>query len=274
MKTFLLSTFFHFDQFKRVFWEVKPDKTYLFMQEEETKVSKLELEKLQKAVKEFHDVSNVEIIKAPMYNTVAFAEKAVGVIDQIAPNAEKKLGRVVINITSGRKTMAMGLLFGAYARSALIDSIMYMIEESESVMHLPKMYYNLSASQIELLQHIRKHGVKPISDLESELKRSKSILYKNLKDLADQGLMEQDTWQLTDFGRIAVLRGESNGSKRRECARHRIYFSAGCRSAWHYLHRNCGNARRQRYGNPIESNGRSMRPILFLWCRQAAPETA
>ncbi len=203
MATHLITTFFHFEPFKKVFWEVKPDSVYLFTQEEENAESRQELKKLDKALREFSGLFKQNIIKVPMYGIHEVATKAVEVIDTIQP---KNDDRVIINITSGRKPMAIGLLYGAYARPKLVNQIMYLAEEHKEVIQLPKMYFNLSRSQKQLLIHIREHGTATINEMADALGISRSMLYKNLSDLSDQGLLqEKEDWELTDFGRIAVL---------------------------------------------------------------------
>lgn len=203
MATHLLSTFFNFGPFKKVFWEVKPDTVHLFVQKEETKESRAELKKLDIALKEFSGLFEKEVIKTPMYDLHGIAVKAVEVIDSLKP---RKGDRLIINITSGRKPMAIGLLFAAYARPRLVSQIMYMTEEHEEVIQLPKMYFNLSRSQKQLLLHIRNHGTGTIQEMADALGLSRSMLYKNLSDLSDQGLLqEKEDWELTDFGRIAIL---------------------------------------------------------------------
>ena len=202
--THLLSTFFNFEPFKRVFWEVKPDSVCLFTQKEATAEGKAELRKLDAALKEFSGMFQKKVITVPMYGIHEIAVKAVEVIDSLKP---KKGDRVIVNITSGRKPMALGLLYAAYARPKLVSQVMYLTEEHEEVIQLPMMYYNLSKSEKQLLLHIRDQGTGTILAMSGALGLSRSMLYKNLSDLSDQGLLREadDDWELTDFGRIAVL---------------------------------------------------------------------
>ena len=69
-------------------------------------------------------VIDVKTCKVDVYNIVEVARKVVDIID-----LQPKEDRLFVNVTSGRKTQALGLLFGAYARHDRISKIAYNPEE-------------------------------------------------------------------------------------------------------------------------------------------------
>ena len=92
-----------------------PDKLILLTDkkaiEEQTKSLKLIKESLGRVI-------SVEEVKTSVYDIVEVAEKCVEIID-----SQSKEDTIYVNVTSGRKTKAMGLLYGAYARIDRVKKI-------------------------------------------------------------------------------------------------------------------------------------------------------
>lgn len=147
-------------------------------------------------------VLDVKAIKTDVYDIVAVAKKCVDIID-----AQPSEDIIYVNITSGRKTKAIGLLFAAYARHDKVKKITYNIEEDKgSVISLPRLSFKLSESQKLILNHIGEKQFKSISDLAEQVDISKAMLYRALDELKDMDLVSTyDGIVLTDAGRIARL---------------------------------------------------------------------
>ncbi len=179
-----------------------PDKLILLVDknpnEEQEKSFKLIKESLGRVVE-------VEQVETEVYDIVKIAEKSVEVIDSQPKNDE-----IFINITSGRKTKALGLLFAAYARSSRVKKIAYNPEEDRTaVVWLPKLAFKLTDSQRKVLDILDREDNTDISlkELAEKIGISRSMLYRNIEELKDMGYISstEGNLKLTDAGRIARL---------------------------------------------------------------------
>lgn len=149
-------------------------------------------------------VVDVKQVKTEVYDIVSVAEKCVEIIDMQPKNDE-----IFINITSGRKTKALGLLFAAYARSNRVKKIAYNPEEDKtSVIWLPKLSFKLTKSQKKVLEILADNDYVKISytDLAEKIEISRAMLYRNVEELRDLGYVStEEGLELTDAGKIAQL---------------------------------------------------------------------
>ncbi len=163
-----------------------------------------EQEKSYKLIKDsLGRVVEVERVEVEVYDIVKIAEKSVEVIDNQSKNDE-----IFVNITAGRKTQALGLLFAAYARSNVVKKIAYNPEEDKTaVVWLPKLSFKLTESQREVLKALKNEDNTNISlkELAEKIGISRSMLYRNIEELKHMGYIEPDEIKLTDAGRIAIL---------------------------------------------------------------------
>jgi len=144
-------------------------------------------------------VIDVKIVKTPVYDIVEIARKATEIIDM-----QPKEDIIYINITSGRKTKAMGLLFGAYARVSRVKKIAYNPDEKDSSpIYLPKLYFQLTESQKKVLEYLEAGNFTTLMELSEKIDSSRAMLYRNIKELEEMGLVED--LKLTDAGKIARL---------------------------------------------------------------------
>ena len=148
----------------------------------------------------FEKIIDIDYVKVDQYDVVGIAKETVKAIDSLKDN-----DFVIANISGGRKTMALGLLYAAYARSKRVNKIVYCSEEKE-VIYLPKLYFNLTLSQGKVLELISSKKYKTIADLALKIDISRGMLYRNMKELEDLGLIvDEDGLKLTDAGQISVL---------------------------------------------------------------------
>ena len=164
-----------------------------------------EQEESYKLIKEsLGRVVDVKPVKTEVYDIVKVAEKGVEIID-----LQPKDDEIFINITSGRKTKAIGLLFAAYARSSRVKKIAYNPEEDRSaIIWLPKLAFKLTESQKKVLDALSEEGYSKLSltELADRIGISRAMLYRNVDELRDLGyVLTDDGLRLTDAGRIARL---------------------------------------------------------------------
>jgi len=146
-------------------------------------------------------VLDVKFVKTDVYDIVEVAKKAVEVIDM-----QPKEDHIFINITSGRKTKAIGLLFAAYARHDKVSKIAYNPEEDKgSIVYLPRLSFKLTDTQKIILDELGKGKYENIADLAEKVKQSTAMVYRNIDELRDMDLISDDGLSLTDAGKIARL---------------------------------------------------------------------
>ena len=161
-------------------------------------------EKQEAAIKLIQDslgkVIDVKISKTDVYDIVKIATDCVNLIDM-----QPKDDEIYINITSGRKTKALGLLFAAYARHDKVKKIAYNPEEDKSsIVYLPRLSFKLTESQKKILEEISEKDYDSISDLAKKIDLSTAMLYRAIDELKDMDLID-DKLKLTDAGKIARL---------------------------------------------------------------------
>ena len=148
----------------------------------------------------FDKLVEIKNEKVDVYNIVDVATKVVDVIDEIP---EKDA--IFVNITSGRKTQSLGVIFGVYQRANRINKVIYITEEKKDIVTLPMLSFDLTSSQLEILRNLDK--IDSVSKLEKKLNIQKAMIYRNVKDLQQRGFIEktENGLKLTDAGKIAIL---------------------------------------------------------------------
>ncbi|RLE39295.1 hypothetical protein DRJ17_01080 [Candidatus Woesearchaeota archaeon] len=178
-----------------------PDRLVLLIDKEPNKEQ-------EKALKVINDslgrIIDVKAVKTDVYDIVEVTRKCVEIID-----LQPKDDWISINITSGRKTKAIGLLFAAYARHDRVRKIAYNPEENKnSVVYLPKLSFKLTESQKKLLEAVAnpKYAKLSLVELAEKIDTSRAMLYRNIDELRDMDLIStEDGLKLTDAGKIARL---------------------------------------------------------------------
>lgn len=178
-----------------------PDRLILLIDETDQKTQEESYKLIQESLGRVVDVKQV---KTKAYDIVNVAEKCVDIIDM-----QPKDDEIFINITSGRKTKALGLLFAAYARCNRVKKIAYNPEEDKTaVVWLPKLSFKLNESQKKVLTTLAEKDYSKISliDLADKIGISRAMLYRNIDELRDMGYIStEDGLILTDAGKIARL---------------------------------------------------------------------
>jgi CRISPR-associated protein Csa3 len=202
MKKILLSTLYGPDPVLLACTKLSPDKLIVFVTQESDKVLDESINLLKNSLGR---VIDIEFVKIPEYDIVKIAKKVVDTIDKVHLD-----GEIIINITSGRKTQSMGVLFGAYARSTFIKKIAYYPEGEYkgSVIYLPILSMKLTESQEKILDAIKKNKIASHKTLADDTGLSTAMIYRAVDDLVNMGLIEKTQGEgiiLTDAGKIARL---------------------------------------------------------------------
>ena len=147
-------------------------------------------------------VMEIKIVKTEVYDIVKVAKKCVEVID-LRPDDEE----IYVNITSGRKPKAIGLLFAAYARHDRVKKIAYNPQEDKnSIVYLPRLSFKLTESQKKILEEIEERKYDNIRELAKHVDLSTAMLYRAIDELKDMDLINtEEGIKITDAGRIARL---------------------------------------------------------------------
>ena len=147
---------------------------------------------------------DVKVIRTEVYDIVSVASKCVEVID-----LQPKDDAIYVNITSGRKTKAIGLLFAAYARHDRVKKIAYNPEEDKSaVVYLPRLSFKLTESQKRILEYLDsgRYKGKNYTDMAKDIELSQAMFYRAIDELKDMDLATTDPeLSITDAGKIARL---------------------------------------------------------------------
>jgi CRISPR-associated protein Csa3 len=147
-------------------------------------------------------VIDVKTVKTDVYDIVEVAKECVKVID-----LQPKDDVIYVNITSGRKTKAIGLLFAAYARHDKVKKIAYNPEEDKNaIVYLPRLSFKLTESQKMILEEVGNDKYESIGDLAKKINLSTAMLYRAIDELKDMDLVTtEEGIRLTDAGKIARL---------------------------------------------------------------------
>ncbi len=137
-----------------------------------------------------------------LYNILSVASEIVNTIDEIPERDE-----IYIDITSGRKPKSLGLLYGSYARANRIKQITYVQEENNQPILLPKMFYPINESQLQILHIIKNNQEINTAGIAKKIKFSRGLVYRYIKELTEINVITKDNEQikLTDFGEIVLL---------------------------------------------------------------------
>jgi CRISPR-associated protein Csa3 len=201
MAKVLISTLYGPDPLILASTRLSPDKLILLITDENDKTIKESLKLINKSLGR---VLSISTHKIPQYDIIKISRTVVRIIDKISLDDE-----ILINITSGRKTQSIGVLFGAFARQQRIKRITYYPEGAEkgNVVYLPILSTKLPESQEKILDSIKVKKGLSYKDLESITGLSTAMVYRAVDDLIQKGLLEktEQGLVLTDAGLLMRL---------------------------------------------------------------------
>ena len=199
MTKILIATLYIFEPVIATATKMSADRLILLI---DKKPDKKQVESLEILKKSLGSVMEITTVETEVYDIVEVAKETVKIIDLLSDKDE-----IYVDITAGRKTKALGLLFGAYARTDRLKKIMYVKEEDKSIVSLPKLSYAITPGQYKIVHYLHKNSIVSMIDLAKEIDISRAMLYKHIKELKDMDVIEntKEGLHLTDYGRIVVL---------------------------------------------------------------------
>ncbi len=198
MSRVLVTTTYSSDSIILAITKLSVDRVYLLIDKKPDDTQSHAIDTINKT---FGSVIEIKEKKIELYDFISVAKTMVDLIDDISRKDE-----LYINVTPGKKTQAIGVLFGCYARPKFVKKIFYVPEGSKDMITLPILSFDITETQKEVLDNIEK--IDTAAALASEVETSKAMLYRNIKDLQDRGFIESKDSQgfkLTDAGKIARL---------------------------------------------------------------------
>jgi len=197
METTLISTVYSIEPVMICITQFSPKKVVLIMEEEPPK----EKEQVQKIIEDtLGNFLEVKIKETSLYDVVQIAKDTVDTIDEERANGRK----VVVNISGGRKTQALGVLFGCYARNNDVQRIAYVTEEEGEIIDLPILSFGISKTKKKVLEELKK-GETSVKNLALKLGISRGMTYNHIRELRNMGFIAQDKLEITSAGELAIL---------------------------------------------------------------------
>jgi CRISPR locus-related DNA-binding protein len=195
----LIATLYNPDPVILASTKLGPDRLILLIDKKPNKEQEKSLSLIKSSLGK---VIDVKAVKCEVYDIVSVATKCVEIIDM-----QPKDDEIYVNITSGRKTKAIGLLFAAYARHIRVKKIAYNPEEENSaVVYLPRLKFNFNESQKKVLEYIHEGDYESITDLADKIDLSRAMLYRAIDELKGMDFVSAEVRPtLTDAGKIARL---------------------------------------------------------------------
>lgn len=199
MTKVLIATIYVFEPIIAAATKVSADRLILLVDKEPDEKQQKSIDVIKQSL---GTVLEIKTVATDIYDIVDVAKETVKIIDLLSDKDE-----IYVDITAGRKTKALGLLFGAYARINRVKKIMYVKEEDKSIVSLPRLSYSLSPGQHKIVNHLINHEVTSMSRFASKIELSQAMLYKHIRELKEMDIVEEtkEGLKVTDYGRIVVL---------------------------------------------------------------------
>ena len=216
----LISTIYSIEPVMFCITHFNPKKVVLLM-DEDTPKEQLDIERMLKET--IGTVLDIETVKTSLYDVYSVAKDTVDTIEE-----EKEHNRkVVVNISRGRKPQALGALFGCYARSDMVEQIVYVTEEKKEIIELPILNFGISQTKRTILEELEQTQV-PLNDLEYNLSLkeetipeetgqisvkklsdkigiSRGMTYNHIRELREMGFIDLEKLEITTAGRLAII---------------------------------------------------------------------
>jgi len=185
-KNALISTFFRFTApVTKGIQRIPVDKNLILYDPQITK--KENFQELKNLLDGFE--INYEIIHIPAYDIVQICKIVKNLIDDL----HEKGYEITCNVTGGRKTIFAGVLYAAYQRIGKVKKLFYMAQETDAIIELPIVSWELKPKQRQILELFSKNPELKIEFFKSEVNLSKPMIYTHIKELKNLGLLTQIT---------------------------------------------------------------------------------
>ena len=191
----LISTFYEEPPIIACIAKLQVDKIILLTDMPIIDIQKRALEKILMLFEKNIHVVTEEI---DLYDFIAIAKKTMKIIEE---NATKY--NIVVNVSGGRKTQALGAIYGASLKHDKIDRIIYVMKENNEIVELPIFCIGLSNSKLKILNYLN-DGMS-VQDISKKTNTTKSMIYNHIRNLKEKGFIDNSN-HLTLAGKISVLK--------------------------------------------------------------------
>ncbi|WP_460009245.1 CRISPR-associated CARF protein Csa3 [Methanobacterium movens] len=197
IETTLISTIYSLEPVIYCITQFSPKKLVLLREdnppEEKNKVGQI----LEDSFGKFIEIVYQE---TSLYNVVQVAQDTAQLIDE-----EKAAGKkIVVNVSGGRKTQALGALFGCYSRHQEVERIVYVTQEDHEIIDLPILNFGISKTKKQLLETLME-GETSVKDLALKMGISRGMTYNHIRELREMGFIDREKLQITSAGELAVI---------------------------------------------------------------------
>jgi CRISPR-associated protein Csa3 len=197
METTLISTIYSLEPVMACITHFSPKKLIL-LREEDAHPKKLEAERMLKET--VGKVMGVEPHLTSIYDVVQIAQDTADVIEKEAARGRK----IIINVSGGRKTQALGALFGCYSRHEEVERIVYVTEEDQEIIDLPILNFGISPTKRQILEELQ-DGEMSVKNLSIKVGISRGMTYNHIRELRDMGFIHHSRLDITSAGKLAII---------------------------------------------------------------------
>ncbi len=159
--------------------------------------TKSEINKIKKTIPPNFIPSEYIIID--QYNIEAVIKN----VSEIIVEEYTKGNEIYVNISGGRKTLAIGVQLACYIEYDKITRLFYMTEEDNMIIDIPIIKWNLTEPKKLILSYV-KHEINNLDKISKRMNLSRNMIYKHLIELESDGYVKKvgDIYKLTSKGNM------------------------------------------------------------------------
>lgn len=208
-KRVMIASVYSNNSLKYAITKLSPDELVLVVEKGyETRTdrdSQTKKESIVEIKKSMGEVLTIKILEVDsLYDIHTITKEIVKEIDKYFSQCYD----IDINMTEGRKTLSLGLMFAAYSRKEKVKGVYYVIKDTNQVMSLPILSFpQINNVQKEILKMVEKN-INNIDEIKKNTNKSRSVIYLYVRDLKQKGFLsleEEKKLMLTDLAKIYLL---------------------------------------------------------------------
>lgn len=197
MEYTLISTIYSIEPAMFCVTQFSPKRVVLLREEDATKEKIRAEQMLRDTVGKFIEI---EAKLTSLYDVVRIARDTADVIED--EYAHKR--NIIVNVSGGRKTQALGALFGCYARNNMVERIVYVTEEDNQIIDLPILNFGISKTKKMILEELEQ-GETSVKNLSIKVGISRGMTYNHIRELREMGFIAADKLEITSAGELAII---------------------------------------------------------------------
>ena len=204
-KRVLIASIFSGETLNPMIVKLSPTDIMLIVEKDIEKLSGKDIQEKKQAIetlkKNFGNILKIGFIEVKnIYDLYETAKETIKAID------DNKNAEIILNISEGRKPISFGMSFAAYLRKDTVNSIYYLVKETNELLRMPILNFLVNNVQKEILIELSKKSWET-TPLREKIKKSKSVFYKYINNLLTNGYIKEDDKRLniTELGKIMIL---------------------------------------------------------------------